>query len=250
MDPILPERTGSATGFRESGVGTPLPAVATTMRGPLTGRAGPGNSAPRRPRMSALPTRIATPDDAALVTSVIADAFRDDPLWSWAMRRDDGSTEHHAALWRIFVEGAVRYPTTWVVGDGDAVAVWIPPGGSEMSEEQEAELDRRAREALGSRADLYVALFDRFAENHPHDEPHHYLSLLATSSASRGKGLGMALLRENLAGFDALDVPTYLESSNPANDARYQSVGFVPRGRFHGPDDGPVVTTMWRPVGG
>ena len=112
------------------------------------------------------------------------------------------------------------------------------------------QLDGLAHELLGDRADLYFALFDRFAENHPHDAPHHYLSLLATSGAHRGQGLGMALLRQNLAGFDAVGVPTYLESSNPANDARYQSVGFVPRGRFQGPDDGPVVTTMWRPVGG
>ncbi len=39
--------------------------------------------------------RVATGADAALVTRIVADAFRDDPLWSWAMRRDDGRTDHH-----------------------------------------------------------------------------------------------------------------------------------------------------------
>ncbi|HET7901438.1 MAG TPA: GNAT family N-acetyltransferase [Candidatus Nanopelagicales bacterium] len=195
--------------------------------------------------------RIAGRDDVDLVTAVVADAFRDDPLWEWALRRDDGSTDHHAVLWRIFVEGALRHPSTWVVGDGAAVAVWIPPGASELTEEQEAELDVRAQELLGDRAEVYVSVFDLLEREHPHDEPHHYLSLLATSSAHRGHGIGMALLRENLAAYDEQGVPTYLESSNPANDERYASVGFRRHGGFRCPgDDGPVVTTMWRPVGG
>jgi GNAT superfamily N-acetyltransferase len=195
--------------------------------------------------------RAAGPDDVDLVTAIVADAFRDDPLWSWAMRTDDGSTAHHARLWRVFVEGALRQPCTWIADDGAAVSVWIPPGGTEMSHEQEAEVERLAHDLLGARAQTYLGLFERFAENHPDGPPHYYLSLLATSSAHRGKGLGMALLRTDLARYDEEGVPTYLESSNPANDARYASVGFRRHGGFRGPgDDGPVVTTMWRPVGG
>jgi len=194
--------------------------------------------------------RTADAGDAALVTAVVADAFRDDPLWSWAMRRDDGATEHHDGLWSVFVEGALRYPCTWIADDAAAVAVWIPPGGTEMSDEQEVELERRAYEALGARADMYFELFERFAEHHPHDEPHYYLSLLATDSRARGRGIGMGLLRANLETYDAAGIPTYLESSNPANDRRYESVGFVKRGEFRGPGDGPVVSTLWRAVGG
>lgn len=41
-------------------------------------------------------------------------------------------------------------------------------------------------------------------------------------------------------------MPAYLESSNPANDHRYASVGFHPIGNFSYPGNGPVVTTMWR----
>jgi GNAT superfamily N-acetyltransferase len=193
---------------------------------------------------------VAAIDDAGVVTAVVADAFRDDPLWSWAMQRADGSTDHHAVLWRVFVEGALRYSSTWIAPDSGAVSVWIPPGGTEMSDDQEAELDRSAHEALGDGAARYFELFDRFAENHPHDEPHYYLSLLATDRRFRGRGLGMSLLRDNLSTYDEIGVPTYLESSNPANDRRYESVGFVKRGEFHGPGDGPVVSTMWRPVGG
>lgn len=38
--------------------------------------------------------------------------------------------------------------------------------------------------------------------------------------------------------------PHYLESSNPANNHRYASVGFQPFGSFVVPYDDAVVTTM------
>jgi hypothetical protein len=56
----------------------------------------------------------------------------------------------------------------------------------------------------------------------------------------------MALLKENLARIDAEHMPAYLESSNPANNHRYESVGFVSVVSFWAPGDGPVVTGMWR----
>lgn len=190
--------------------------------------------------------RVATSDDAGSITALITEAFRADPLWSWAMSRPDGTTHHHAALWRIFVDGAVRYPATWTTDGYEAVSVWIPPGGTEVSADQEEDLVRTAREVLGPRADEYLELLDRFDEAHPRDEPHHYLSLLATASAARGRGLGMALLRANLDTLDNHGQAAYLESSNPANDHRYESVGFEKVGEFSAPGDGPRVSTMWR----
>ena len=62
----------------------------------------------------------------------------------------------------------------------------------------------------------------------------------------RGHGLGIALLADNLARIDAEHMPAYLESSNPANNARYSRLGFEQRGAFSVIDGGPIVTTMWR----
>jgi GNAT superfamily N-acetyltransferase len=85
---------------------------------------------------------------------------------------------------------------------------------------------------------LYVA--------HPR-QPHYYLSLFGTHSDHRGKGLGMRLLAENLSRIDSEGMPAYLESSNPANLKRYESVGFAERDELVAPS-GAVVTTMWRPA--
>ncbi|MEO7119399.1 MAG: GNAT family N-acetyltransferase [Candidatus Limnocylindrales bacterium] len=192
--------------------------------------------------------RSAVGDDLESVVGTIALAFADDPVWSPALGPRHLRDEHRAAFWRLWIAGAMRYPWTWVVGDAAAVSVWIPPGGTDMSHEQERELSRLAAAVLGPAADDLNETLSRFEAAHPRDEPHYYLSLLATHPEHRGRGLGMALLAQNLARIDAESVPAYLESTNPANDKRYASVGFQPVGSFKVPYDGAIVTTMWRPA--
>jgi ribosomal protein S18 acetylase RimI-like enzyme len=195
--------------------------------------------------------RIASEADIDAVTETIALAFATDPTWGPALAREDGSTEHHMDYWRIFVEGALPHGSIFRSDDGAAVAVWIPPGEDEMSEDQEAQLRLVVTENLGPEAqDAMFALWDRFDSSHPQSEPHAYLSLLATHPDHRGKGIAQTLLRENLADFDASGLPTYLESTNPANDHRYERMGFAKIGEFAGSVEGSVVSTMWRPVGG
>jgi hypothetical protein len=109
------------------------------------------------------PARRATAADIDPVTSIIALSFAEDPIWSRALALPDGSTEHHSAFWRLSIEGALRYPWTWVAGDGEAAAVWIPPGGTELSAEQEARLLDLVRETLGPASDDYLELLDRFS---------------------------------------------------------------------------------------
>ena len=91
-----------------------------------------------------------------------------------------------------------------------------------------------------------LALFDGFGANHPRHEPHFYLSLLGTHPDHRGQGKGIGLLAENLARIDELRRPAYLESSNRANDPRYERLGFVEIGEFSAPGNGPTVGCMWR----
>jgi GNAT superfamily N-acetyltransferase len=190
--------------------------------------------------------RVATLADLDVVAETIQLAFADDPVWSRAFAHPDDRGV--AAFWRLWLEGALRYPWVWMTQAGEAVSVWIPPGGDELSPEQEAAFKRLAESSLGRRGASYLdAVMACFAKAHSHVEPHYYLSLLGTHPAHRGHGLGMALLAENLARIDAEGAAAYLESSNSANDQRYQRLGFALHGRFNLPDDGPIVTTMWRP---
>jgi GNAT superfamily N-acetyltransferase len=195
-----------------------------------------------------LKARRATPDDGGIVTEIISLAFATDPLWSRALRGPTDQTDPHTLFWRLFVDSALRYPWTWLTESGEATSIWIPPGGTEMSPEQEDRLVALAREHLGAGGDDFVDLLARFDAAHPRTEPHYYLSLLGTHPAHRGRGIGMWLLAHDLELIDAEHLPAYLESSNPANDRRYVSVGFEAVGQFSYPGNGPVVTTMWRPA--
>jgi GNAT superfamily N-acetyltransferase len=193
-----------------------------------------------------LKTRRAVTTDVDLVTSIISLSFARDPIWGRALELPDGRIDHHFAFWRLSIEGALRYPWTWLAGDGAATAVWIPPGGTEMSPAQEARLLDLARDILGPRSGQFVELLDRFSAAQPKTEPHYYLTLLGTHPDHRGRGIGMQLLAENLALIDTEHMPAYLESTNPANNNRYARVGFEPIGEFSYPGGGPAVTTMWR----
>lgn len=195
---------------------------------------------------SQVSARRAQASDAALVTSIIAAAFQHDPLWSGAMTRADGGTDHHAAFWRLFVDGAMRHGWTWLTAGGEATSIWIPPGETEMTPSQEEELLSLADRHLGLAADEYRELLARFAAAHPQTEPHYYLTLLGTHPDHRGRGIGMSLLAHDLAAIDEAHMPAYLESSNPVNDERYMTVGFEPLGTIVAPGGRVVVTTMWR----
>jgi GNAT superfamily N-acetyltransferase len=180
--------------------------------------------------------------DAASVIDVIAGAFLQDPTWSWAFPEPAIRRQ----WWKFCIHGALRYPWTLKTGGFETVSVWIPPAGTEFAHDEEQRVPELLTELVGSRAAEVAELLRRFEEAHPRNEPHYYLSLLGTRDEHRGRGLGMALLRENLARIDAERMPAYLESSNPGNNHRYESVGFRPIVSFQAPGHGPVVTGMWR----
>jgi GNAT superfamily N-acetyltransferase len=196
-------------------------------------------------------TRTADPSQTSAVAETLAKAFLHDPVWGVALRPVDGSADHLRDYWAQYVRGAMRYDTVFVGDQAQTASVWIPPDGTELTDEQEEETRELAHRALGAvLAESLFELWQRFEDSRPHDQPHAYLSLLATHPDRAGSGLGQAHLRDDLAHWDELDLPAYLESSNPANDHRYERQGFRAIGQFHTVIDGAVVTTMWRPVGG
>ena len=187
--------------------------------------------------------------DAAVDT--IALAFLTDPVWRVALRGLDGADVQRRRFWRFYVEGARRHDAAFAGVDAGTVSIWVPPGGTELSQQQEAELRLLVEQMLTpAQVAALIELWDRFEDNHPHDEPHAYLSLLATRPDRAGHGYGQAHLAADLVRWDAAGTPTYLESSNPANNHRYQRLGYVAVGQFETVLDRAIVTTMWRPVGG
>jgi GNAT superfamily N-acetyltransferase len=190
--------------------------------------------------------RVAAQPDVDTVVAILVDAFHDDPTWSWAFPDPSRRAEQLGRLWRLFVDGAARYPWTWLSAGNTATSVWIPPHGTELSDEQETVFEQAIAEYPDAEAARVQHALELFEQAHPTDVPHFYLSLLGTSAEHRGHGYGLALLADNLRQVDEAGMPAYLEASNPANVALYARYGFVPHGSVVLPDGGPEVITMWR----
>jgi GNAT superfamily N-acetyltransferase len=190
--------------------------------------------------------RIARPTDAEAITETISRAFHEDPTWAWAFPDSERRQAQYAIWWRLLIDGAMRYPWVLVTERCEVAAVWIPPDGTEIAPKDEARVPSLLRELVGDRAPTFLELLGRFDDARPVDPPHYYLSLLGVHDDHRGKGLGMRMLRENLSRFDALGMPTYLESSNRANNPKYESVGYASMGEFTTPDESVVITRYWR----
>lgn len=158
--------------------------------------------------------------------------------------RADAPGRQHSAPRRVLAAvrggGIARYPDTWLASDGAATAVWIPPGGTEMSPAQEERLAGLAAAQLGPGAANYLELVSRFEAAHPRAEPHYYLSLLGTHPDHRGQGIGMRLLAHGLAQIDAERLPAVVEPGQqpPVHQRRLRAARRVPvPGRRLGCDD-------------
>lgn len=183
--------------------------------------------------------------DAARLTRLLTDSFHADGVWgSWAFPQPETRRTNRRALFELFVEGALRYPCSWLAEGETAASVWIPPGGTDLSAAQEAALEALLRVSSGVDLDRVQHAFEMFDSVRP-AEPHYYLSLLGTDPAHAGCGHGQRLLAHNLAWIDAQgEVGAYLDTSDE----------LVPLYRRHGFQviasfvlrDGPRVNGMWR----
>lgn len=190
--------------------------------------------------------RVVTAGDLDVAAALLARGFYDDPLWAWAFPSE---TERHAqqqVFWRFCVEEAIRYPWTFLAADDRTTTCWIPPSGSELSEQGAEQFELLLRDLLGDGAVPVLALFETLDAHHPHDEPHFYLSLFATDPEARGNAFGQSLLRHNLEQIDLLKASAYLESSNPRNIAMYERHGFAVVQRVAGPAGCPDFAGLWR----
>jgi len=183
--------------------------------------------------------------DASAVVGTLAGAFASDPVWGvWACGDAPDPKGLLEVFWKPWVDAGLKYDGFFMAPDASVVSGWVPPGVHETDDSDEAAIEAVTLRLFGDRAPLLLEAYGLFEAARP-AEPHWYLSLLATHPAHRGQGLGMRMLSDLLAPIDDAHEASYLESTNPANDARYASVGFAPLGSFTLPS-GPTVTTMWR----
>ena len=66
--------------------------------------------------------------DAQSVIDVFAEAFLNDPTWSWAFPDPTARRQ----WWKFCINEALRYPWTFKTDGFETVSVWIPPSADRV----------------------------------------------------------------------------------------------------------------------
>lgn len=193
--------------------------------------------------------RQATRHDAAVVTTLIGDAFRDDPVFSWLI----AESECRHAMVTVYFSAIVRhlylpYGRIDMTVDASGAALCLPAGVSAggLPVLTELGLAWRFSKASGVRGLLRAqALQATLRANRP-AQPHLYLHALGVRASQRGRGVGSALLREITDRCDHGQVRAYLENTNERNLPLYERYGFRILRERHIPGGGPPIWFMGR----
>ena len=190
--------------------------------------------------------RVADSDDAPEVGRILAAGFSDDPVMTWVFAEPGRQEKLDALFAFLAVEALVPQGATYL--GGDACAAWTPPDPEPWPDERGARfVETLVPVCTGDDFARLSALEHAMSDAHP-KERHWYLPVIGTVPASRGRGLGSALLAHTLAPIDAAGLPSYLEATSERNAALYARFGFARTGTIELPD-GPSLIAMWREPG-
>ena len=190
--------------------------------------------------------RRAGPPDVAAVAAMLARAFYDDPVATWAFRADGARLRALELFQAIRMRQLMGGEELWMDAQGRCAALWAPPGSWKTTAREDAALMRCfMHPLLFARMPLVTAGFLGLEAKHPKDPAHFYLAVLGTDPDSQGKGLGSALLAPVLEACDRDGVGAFLESSKERNIAFYARHGFRVVQEVH-LLRGPPMWQMWR----
>ena len=176
----------------------------------------------------------------------VADAFFDNEIWVWLLRRDWQRRRLLPRHYRAMIRNVyVPRGGAWTTPDASGAALWFPPGTLTMSRgERFAEL----RSLLPAGLDSFGrgGRWEELISKHHPKEPHWYLQTLAVAPSAQRGGIGTALIEPGLARADADGVGAYLETQRESNIPYYRRFGFelTDEISLH---DSPPLWLMWRP---
>jgi GNAT superfamily N-acetyltransferase len=172
-----------------------------------------------------LELRQGTMQDVQRLKTVLAEAFYDDPVFSWLMPED---SKRHARLRRYFGldlgHYALAHGRVWTTGDLTGAALTLPPG--------KWRVPPRTTLLHGSAFGVHLPRAARIGATmewrHARElrGPHYYVRDIGVHPDMQGKGLGSVLMRPTLDRCDSEGLPAYIEASSERSAALYERLGF------------------------
>ena len=191
--------------------------------------------------------RKATSADLSSACASLAKAFSDDPVMTHLIPASaSGRDARLAKLMSMEAKGALKHESMWSSADGQAHAIWKPPGTWKVGGVELVKQTPTAIAALRGRLPLALSVLTGVEKKHPVDPPHWYLAVLGTEPEGQGKGKGSAVMRPVLDLCDTEGVPAYLESSKEKNVPFYERHGFKVTEQIDLARGGPPIWLMWR----
>lgn len=184
---------------------------------------------------------IAKPQDRESLVKTAVLAFVADPMARWISDRAATFLEATESFFDAFGGRAFEKGTAWTANEGQAVAMWLPPGTEPDGERMVGILEEFAS---AERLEEMMIVLGQMEHFHPQEE-HWYLPIIGCDPMYLGTGLGGLLMKAALERVDADGLPAYLESSNPRNVSLYERHGFEVIGEIqHG--SSPTMLPMYR----
>ena len=187
-------------------------------------------------------------------SKILTKAFYKDPMFRYLGIETEKRSQINADALKWFCDLSLRnclpYNRVYVTqGDIKGVAVWIPPGKSEMTIWQFIKMLLALPWKCGwHRLGRCLSLFYTLDRRHQQEmtEPHWILNLLAVAPAYQGQGIGSLLLQPVLEQADREGIPCYLSTFNEQAVGFYKKHGFevLWRGKFS--EGSPDLWTMKR----
>jgi RimJ/RimL family protein N-acetyltransferase len=172
----------------------------------------------------------------AHASEIAANAFADDPVFSYLMPTDKRS-RWQALTW--LTSKIIDYCTTcdrvYTTSDLGGVAAWLPPDRSSTNWLQLLQMAMQFQLYLfplkcrWQRLEEWLACFRAIEQYHHQDmagRPHWYLALMVVRPNSQGQGIGSALLQPVLDRASREGLPCYLVTFTDRAVRFYQKNGF------------------------
>jgi ribosomal protein S18 acetylase RimI-like enzyme len=203
-----------------------------------------------RPRPDGGDIRRMGPEDVPAVAGALAQAFEDDPHFSWIIRDERkrlGRLERGFSLFirRVWLPHNEGYTHDRLIGG----ALWMPPGTWHLGLLTQLRLAPATIRTLGGDSARLLRALSFIERKHPRGPDHWYLPVIGVAPAWQGRGFGAVLMAPVLQRCDRERTPAYLEASTARNRALYERHGFEVLEECRYARDGPPMWRMWRKPG-
>jgi GNAT superfamily N-acetyltransferase len=193
------------------------------------------------------PTRLGTPRELDRLSQILAQAFADDPVFSWLLPDESKRPWQLLRLFGLELERRVLPSGRIWTGDrADGVLLELPSDRWQLSPRDQALRAPAFIRIFGRRLPQATALAAAMEKLHP-TEPHYYIPYVGVAPYAQGQGLGTALVGRTVARCDREGFPAYLEATSERNAALYSRLGFRHLRQFR-VGNSPPIWPMRRPA--